>query len=85
MICNRADLDAAIDWLRRENITDSASFMMNDNEIHTYRGFVLWRSAPARRKHGWYLLSHSFSMDPFIVAPWVVDEVASFTDRATTP
>lgn len=63
MICNRADLDAAIDWL-----ADSCpvTLLSNELEIRNYRGHCIWRSRGAL----WFQLDWSL----YTVAPWVIDE-----------
>lgn len=74
MISNLADLNAAIDWLARHDFQDYP-FLMNDNEIHMYRGRTIWRPSKQRRLGDFYMLGKRDG-DSITVAPWVVDELA---------
>jgi hypothetical protein len=65
MICNRVDLDAAIDWLTEQGIPTIGG-LSNALEIRQYRGRCIWRP----RGYDWFLLDWSL----FTVAPWVVDD-----------
>lgn len=81
MISNLTDLNAAIDWLERQGFQDFPFFLMNDNEIHTYRGRTIWRPSKQRRLGDFYMLGKREG-DSIVVAPWVVEELGKLATVA---
>lgn len=91
MICNVADLNVAIDWLERENIPSSASWV---GAPVLFRGWPLQPVrlsadspliCPPSRIISFYRLCwhDDCSQDRFLsIAPWVIDELAKLATVA---
>ena len=81
MICNRRDLDAAINWLTRESHSPSKP-AARDVKRCTYRGWPIYETDEVPWCYGAFVLvllpSHE---NAILIAPWVVAGLAAKAER----